>query len=72
MVIDPVVRADQGTYSCMAGNSVGSMTTDAFLTVETSNLDTLDTKINPELLKGIVNEASKNIDRYCFLIIIFF
>lgn len=48
----------------MAGNSVGSMTADAYLTVETSNLDTLDSKLNSKLLKQIVNEASQNIEKF--------
>ncbi len=47
----------------MAGNSVGSMTADASLTVKSSQLDYLDRSINDQVLKNIVNQASENVDR---------
>lgn len=51
----------------MAGNSVGSMTANAYLIVETSNLDTLNLKLNSHFLKKIVDKASKNIEKFIFI-----
>jgi peroxidase len=50
----------------MAANSVGSMTADARLTVDWSQLDYVDSTIDNNLLRKIVNEAKNNIDRLVF------
>ncbi|KAI6185441.1 Leucine-rich repeat and Immunoglobulin I-set and heme peroxidase domain containing protein [Aphelenchoides besseyi] len=63
LTIQPVGRADEGVYSCMAGNAVGSMTGDARLSVDWSQLDYVDSTIDNNLLKTIVNEATDNIER---------
>lgn len=63
LIVQPVGRADEGHYSCMAGNAVGSMTADARLTVDWSQLDFVDSKIDNSLLKTIVSEATDNIER---------
>ncbi|KAE9547992.1 hypothetical protein FO519_008799, partial [Halicephalobus sp. NKZ332] len=61
--INQVNRQDQGLYSCMAGNSVGSMTAEASLKVKFSQLDRLDKTLDEATLKNIVSQASKNVDR---------
>ncbi|KAI1712438.1 immunoglobulin i-set domain-containing protein [Ditylenchus destructor] len=64
LVIAQVSRQDQGTYSCMAGNPVGSMTGTAQLDVHTSALDALDRQLqSPNFLKNIVGQASENVNR---------
>lgn len=47
----------------MAGNAVGSMTADAQLNVELSQLDSIDMRLSDEVLRGIVDQASQNVDR---------
>ncbi|KAF7638230.1 hypothetical protein Mgra_00002202 [Meloidogyne graminicola] len=63
LIIKSVTRRDAGTYSCMAGNSVGSMTADALLKINFS--DELDKHLNNQnkLFKDIVNQATNNIER---------
>lgn len=63
LTVSPVGRADEGHYSCMAGNAVGSMTADARLMVDWSQLDYVDSTIDNKLLKTIVEEATENIER---------
>lgn len=63
LTVSPVGRADEGYYSCMAGNAVGSMTADAQLKVDWSQLDFVDSTIDNNLLKTIVEEATENIER---------
>uniref|UniRef100_A0A915MLM8 Ig-like domain-containing protein n=1 Tax=Meloidogyne javanica TaxID=6303 RepID=A0A915MLM8_MELJA len=65
LTIESVVRRDAGTYSCMAGNTVGSMTSDAQLEINSSQLDEIDKQIINEktFLKNIVNQATNNIER---------
>uniref|UniRef100_A0A914NCH4 Ig-like domain-containing protein n=1 Tax=Meloidogyne incognita TaxID=6306 RepID=A0A914NCH4_MELIC len=65
LTIESVVRRDSGTYSCMAGNTVGSMTSDAQLEINSSQLDEIDKQIINEktFLKNIVNQATNNIER---------
>jgi len=47
----------------MAGNTVGSMTADAQLTVQSAQLDEVDRRLNDTTLQDIVREASRNIER---------
>jgi hypothetical protein len=50
----------------MAGNTVGSMTADAKLEVQSSQLDELDRRLGEgrdTLLKDIVKQASDNVER---------
>jgi hypothetical protein len=50
----------------MAGNTVGSMTADAKLEVQSSQLDELDRRLGEgreTLLKDIVKQASENVER---------
>uniref|UniRef100_A0A914YB12 Ig-like domain-containing protein n=1 Tax=Panagrolaimus superbus TaxID=310955 RepID=A0A914YB12_9BILA len=63
LTITHISRHDHGLYSCMAGNAVGSMTAEAQLNVKSSQLDLLDSSLNSQVLKNIVQEASKNIDQ---------
>jgi len=50
----------------MAGNTVGSMTADAQLEINSSRLDEIDKQIINEktFLKNIVNQATNNIERF--------
>ena len=47
----------------MAGNAVGSMTADARLTVDWSQLDFVDETIDRRLLETLVDEAADSIER---------
>ncbi|CAD5206024.1 unnamed protein product [Bursaphelenchus okinawaensis] len=61
LTITAVGRADHGTYTCMAGNAVGSMTASAKLTIEWSQLDYVDKTIDQTLLETVVATAKSNI-----------
>ncbi|KAL3073258.1 hypothetical protein niasHS_000010 [Heterodera schachtii] len=63
LTINGVTRHDTGTFACMAGNVVGSQTADAQLDVQSAQIDQLDTTLNDQTLRSIVDEASQNIDR---------
>lgn len=65
--MSPIGRADEGFFSCMAGNAVGSMTADARLTVDWSQLDYIDSTIDNSLLKTIVEEATENVERFVWI-----
>lgn len=47
----------------MAGNTVGSMTADAQLTVQSAQLEEVDRRLDENTLQDIVREASQNIER---------
>uniref|UniRef100_A0A7E4WD61 Peroxidase n=1 Tax=Panagrellus redivivus TaxID=6233 RepID=A0A7E4WD61_PANRE len=63
LIINNVNRQDHGRYTCMAGNSVGAMTTDVELTIQSSQLDLLDRSLDQQTLRNIVDEAKSNINR---------
>uniref|UniRef100_A0A1I8B0B9 Ig-like domain-containing protein n=1 Tax=Meloidogyne hapla TaxID=6305 RepID=A0A1I8B0B9_MELHA len=66
LTIGPISRRDAGIYSCMAGNTVGSMTSDAQLEITSSSqLNEIDKQLNNQktFLKDIVNKATNNIER---------
>lgn len=65
LTISYVTKHDDGTYSCMAGNTVGSMTADARLSV-TSHHHKNDNQITDDVIREAVREASYNVDRYYF------
>lgn len=58
-----MTRQDQGTISCMAGNSVGAMTAEAKLIVDSSSLGSFDNRLDSNLLQNLVIQASENVDR---------
>uniref|UniRef100_F1KRF1 Peroxidasin n=2 Tax=Ascaris TaxID=6251 RepID=F1KRF1_ASCSU len=62
LTISYVTKHDDGTYSCMAGNTVGSMTADARLSV-TSHHHKNDNQITDDVIREAVREASYNVDR---------
>ena len=64
LIIAAVSRQDQGIFSCMAGNAVGSMTAEANLQVQFSQIDAIDRYLSQQKLETIVNEASQNVDRF--------
>ncbi|KAK0411598.1 hypothetical protein QR680_005736 [Steinernema hermaphroditum] len=63
LTIGHVTRQDHGAYSCMAGNDVGAMTSEFRLSVEIANQNAIDQSLNDRLLKQIVHEAERNVDR---------
>eukprot|EP00080_Pristionchus_pacificus_P012045 PDM72065.1 peroxidase [Pristionchus pacificus] len=60
LTIAPVSRQDDGIFSCMAGNSVGSMIAEARLTVR--GVAAIDNALQEETLKTIVDRARANVD----------
>uniref|UniRef100_A0AC35UDD4 Peroxidasin n=1 Tax=Rhabditophanes sp. KR3021 TaxID=114890 RepID=A0AC35UDD4_9BILA len=63
LIITHATRQDQGTYTCMGGNAVGSMTTDAFLTVDAPQLERVDQSLSDHDIKRIVQTATANVDK---------
>lgn len=61
LTISPVTKADEGTYSCMAGNPVGAMSADARLTVEGG--EPKRELIDDDLLLEIAAKARANVEK---------
>ncbi|GMT08730.1 hypothetical protein PFISCL1PPCAC_27, partial [Pristionchus fissidentatus] len=61
LTISHVSRQDDGIFSCMAGNAVGSMMAEARLTVR--GVAAIDSAFTDETLRNIVDKARMNVDR---------
>ncbi|GMS78246.1 hypothetical protein PENTCL1PPCAC_421, partial [Pristionchus entomophagus] len=61
LTISPVSRQDDGMFSCMAGNTVGSMMAEARLTVR--GVAAIDNALQDATLRSIVDRARDNVDR---------
>ncbi|VDM47303.1 unnamed protein product [Toxocara canis] len=62
LTISRVTKRDDGTYSCMAGNTVGSMMADARITV-TSDRHSVGNAVTDDIIRDAIREASFNVDR---------
>ncbi|CAD6189512.1 unnamed protein product [Caenorhabditis auriculariae] len=62
LTINNVEKADEGVYSCMAGNPVGAMTAEAKLTVIGGNKDNKPV-IDEALLHRIAQKARENVEK---------
>ncbi|KAM3726272.1 Peroxidasin [Dirofilaria immitis] len=63
LTIIHVTRADEGVYQCIARNVLGMTSADATLKVHLPNQQVLDESLTSEVLKNIVKEAKRNVDR---------
>ncbi|VDO24035.1 unnamed protein product [Brugia timori] len=60
LTISGVTKHDEGVYSCMAGNTVGSMIADARLLIDQNQIQ--DGSINDHFIHNIFHQASQNVD----------
>ncbi|MCP9264611.1 Peroxidasin [Dirofilaria immitis] len=60
LTISKVTKHDEGVYSCMAGNTVGSMTAEARLLIDQNRIQ--NNPINNHLIYDIFQQASQNVD----------
>lgn len=69
MIISGVTKKDDGTISCMAGNTVGSMTANARLVVSGGNRNYIQNfNIHPlwitdDMVRNAAREASENVEK---------
>lgn len=62
LTIAGVTKHDEGVYSCMAGNAVGSMIAEARLLIDQNRIQ--DNPINDHFIHDIFQQASQNVDRF--------
>ncbi|VDO30637.1 unnamed protein product [Onchocerca flexuosa] len=60
LIISGVTKHDEGVYSCMAGNTVGSMIAEARLLVDQNRIQ--DNPIDDHLIHDIFQQASRHVD----------
>uniref|UniRef100_A0A8R1Y256 Peroxidase n=1 Tax=Onchocerca volvulus TaxID=6282 RepID=A0A8R1Y256_ONCVO len=60
LTIAGVTKHDEGVYSCMAGNAVGSMIAEARLLIDQNRIQ--DNPINDHFIHDIFQQASQNVD----------
>uniref|UniRef100_A0A915PIU6 Ig-like domain-containing protein n=1 Tax=Setaria digitata TaxID=48799 RepID=A0A915PIU6_9BILA len=60
LTISGVTKRDEGVYSCMAGNTVGSMTAEARLVVYQNRIQ--ENQLDDRLIQNIYQQASQNVD----------
>ncbi|CAG9533092.1 unnamed protein product [Cercopithifilaria johnstoni] len=60
LTISGVTKRDEGVYSCMAGNTVGSMIAEARLIIDQNRFH--DSSLNGHFIHKIFQEASQNVD----------
>lgn len=68
LTISGVMKRDEGVYSCVAGNTVGSMIAEARLMIDQNQKQ--DSPINGHFIHNIFQKASKNVDRFALIKII--
>lgn len=62
LTISRVTKNDEGVYSCMAGNTVGSMIAEARLQIDQNRIQ--NNLINDRFIHDIFQQASQNVDRF--------
>ncbi|EFO27644.2 hypothetical protein LOAG_00844 [Loa loa] len=60
LTISRVTKRDEGVYSCMAGNTVGSMIAEARLLIDQNRIQ--DKPMNDHFIHDIFQQASQNVD----------
>ncbi|CAB3398936.1 unnamed protein product [Caenorhabditis bovis] len=63
LTISNIEKKDEGFYSCMAGNPVGAMSSDAKLTVIGDSKSGEKFELTDDALEGIVKKARENVER---------
>lgn len=62
LTISGVTKHDGGVYSCMAGNTVGSMIAEARLIVDQNRFQ--DSLMSDQFIHNIFQQAAQNVDRF--------